>query len=128
LRDVDDVERRVFELAGELRDRHDRVHAAVGNHVRDLAVAEQEVDWHDALAGQQRSVETGNKARACRQEQADVRLARLGRQVHPEPRGHRRELGVGVPSVVVDDGHFVWLTGGVGEERFEKHSILLCAR
>jgi hypothetical protein len=112
---VHDVQPRVLQPPGQKWDCHDRVDPAVRDDVRDLAVPEQEIDRHDALASQKRSVETGDAAGAGRQEQPDRRLLGLRGEVHPETRRHRGKLLVGVLPEVVDDGRFLRLRRRVSE-------------
>ena len=117
----------IFSLASVNRRRErgcgdDGVDAAVGDDVRDFFVAEEIVNRHDALAREERSVETGDKAGGGRQQDADVRLSGLDGEIHPQSRRHCRQLLVCVSPAVVDDGQVLRMARCVGKKRFDKHA------
>ena len=121
LRDVDDLERCVFQSCGQQRHGDDRIDAAIGDDMRDLALAEHEIDRYDALASQQCSVETGDETGTCGQQQPDPGFLGLCREIHPESGGHRGQLLKGVLAVVIDDRDLMRACAGMCEERFKKH-------
>ena len=111
-----------FNPPGELRDRHDRVDAAVLDTWAISRSPSRKLIGTHRLARQQRSVETGDEPHARRQQQPDARARCLRRKNMPQPRRHRGELLVRVLAAVVDDRLVAagWARG-VGEERFEEH-------
>jgi hypothetical protein len=123
LREVHDLQRRIFQARRQLRNGDDRVDAAVGDHVRDLALAEQEVDRHHAFARDQRPVEAGDEPGARRQQDTHARAVGLHAQVHAQPARHRRQLLIGVLPRVIDDRDVMRLRLRVAEQMFEEHSV-----
>src|SRR5215204_149629 len=90
-----------------------------------FTITQKIVDGNDALARQQRSVETGREAGAGRKQQADVRFVGLAGEVHPQAGRHGSDLLIAPLAEIVRHGQVLRVIAGMGEERFEEHVVFI---
>ena len=87
----------------------------------DFLLPQKKIDRHHALASQQRSVETRNKARARGKHQPNA-----GTICHPgqklgDSRGRRRQLPERPWPALIVYGNVVGNVLGMGKQRFDQH-------